>query len=164
MVVSAGPAIVKVGASRESSEQITYDLENPLTKALILHSALGGQAARAITPQSRPGIFAELIGSLYAPTVAPVSAPPEGNYVALLEAAASRQTAILRGFGDTTTVLIPLLFQSEDRVVGFVADRRWVRPGLAASYLPYPQVAFGIVEQVSEELPLITLIYMRPYL
>jgi hypothetical protein len=160
---SAGPAIVKVGASRGSSEQITYDLDNPLTKALILHSALGGQAARAITPQSRPGTFAELIGSLYAPTVAPVP-PPEGNYVALLEAAASRQTAILRGFGDTTTVLVPLLFQSEDQVVGSVADRRWVRTGLAASYLTYPQVAFGIVEQVSEELPLITLIYMRPYL
>ena len=109
-------------------------------------------------------MFAELIGPLYAPTVAPASARPQGDYVALVEAAADRQTAILRAFGDTATVLVPLLFQGEGGVVGSVADRRWVRPGLAASYLAYPQVGFGIVEQVSEDLPLITLIYMRPYL
>jgi hypothetical protein len=161
---SAGPAIVKVGASRESSEQVRYDLDNPLTKALILHSALGGQAATAITPQSRPGTFAEVIAPLYAPTVAPGSSPPDTRYLELIEAAANRQTAILRGFGDAQTVLVPLLFLDERGIVGSVADRRWVRPGLAASYLNYPQVGFGIVEQVSEDLPLITLIYMRPYL
>jgi hypothetical protein len=160
----AGPAFVRVGASRESAEQVTYELDNPLTKALILHSALGGQAAAPVTAQSRPGTFAEVVGPVHAPTVAPAFAPPDQRLVALVEAAASRQSEILRGFGDTETVLVPLLFLDERGTVGSVVDRRWVRAGLAASYLTYPQVGFGIVEQVSQEVPLITLVYMRPYL
>jgi hypothetical protein len=160
----AGPAIVRVGASRESAEQVTYELDNPLTKALILHSALGGEAAAPVTARSRPGTFAEVIGPVHAPTVAPALSPPDPGVVVLVEAATSRQTQILRGFGDTETVLVPLLFLDERGTVGSVVDRRWVRTGLAASYLTYPQVGFGIVERVTQDLPLITLVYMRPYL
>ncbi len=89
---------------------------------------------------------------------------PDQELVALVEAATSRQSEILRGFGNTETVLVPILFMDKRGTVGSVVDRRWVRTGLGASYLTSPQVGFGIVEPVSQELPLITLIYMRPYL
>src|SRR5689334_16986333 len=64
---SAGLSIVRIGLSKDTSEQVTYDLDNPLTKALILHSALGGDAAAALSPQSKAGTFAEAVGPVHLP-------------------------------------------------------------------------------------------------
>jgi len=159
----AGPAVVRVGASRESSEQVTYELGNPLTKALILHSALGGAAAAA--DQSRPGTFVEVVGPMHAPGVrTPADPDVDGDLIALVAAEAERQAGVLRAFSDADTVLVPLLILAAAGPVGAVVDRRWFRPGFAASYAPYPQVAFGLLERADPRLPLMTLIYLRPYL
>jgi hypothetical protein len=88
---------------------------------------------------------------------------PDKELVALVEPATSRQSEILRGSAT------PRRCWSRSR--SWTSGGPWDLSsidagcaGLAASYLTYPQVGLGIVEQVSQKLPLITLIYMRPYL
>ena len=36
---------VKVGGSRSGTQQVDYDLKEPLSQALVLHSALGSQGS-----------------------------------------------------------------------------------------------------------------------
>lgn len=160
----AGPAIVRVGASRGTTEQVTYELGDPLTKALLLHSALGGEDALTTRLDSLPGTFVEVIGPVDLPPAASSDPPPPAGSRAILDAENDRQTGVVRAFGDTDTVLLPLLVLDRRGPVGSVIARRWLRPELAASYLPLEQVGFGIVERVVDGLPLVTLIYLRPYL
>jgi hypothetical protein len=160
----AGPAIVRVGASRESAEQVEYDLADPLTKALLLHSALGGSRALSADLSPAPGTFIEVIGSAYLPPVASADPLPAEPLREVVSAECERQSQVVRALGDADTVLMPLLVSDDRGTVGSVISRQWLRPGFAASYLPVTQVAFGIVERVVEPLVLVTLIYMRPYL
>lgn len=160
----AGPAVVRVGASSDTSEQVDYDLGDPLTKALLLHSAMGGTEALSADLSSPPGTFMEVVGPAYLPPVALAEPVPAENLRALLTAECQRQTEVVRGFGDADTVLMPLLLTDQRGVVGSVISRRWVRQDWAASYLPLDQVGFGIVERIVDDLPLMTLIYLRPYI
>ena len=160
---SAGPAIVRVGASKETSEQVTYDLGDPLTKALLLHSALGGATALGATLDSAPGTFIEVVGTAYLPPVAAADPLPPQDLRTTVAAECTRQTQVVRALGDEDTVLMPLLLTDQRGIVGSVIVRRWIRQEWAASYLPLQQVCFGIVERVVQGLPLFTLIYMRPF-
>ena len=160
----AGPAVVQVGASKDLSQQVTYELNDALTKALILHSALGGVEALVATGASSPGAFAEAIGPTHLPPVARVEPAPPEAVMDVVSAEAERQRDVLRGFGNAETVLMPLLLLDRRGPVGSVINRKWVRQEWAASYLPLPQVGFGIIERVVEGLPLMTLMYMRAYL
>ena len=157
------PAIVKIGASRDTSEQVSYDVADPLTRALLLHSAQGGLDALAAQTSPRPGAFLEIIGRAYLPRVpTPEPLPPEAAR-ATVEAECRRQTEVIHALGDPEAVLLPLLLSDDDSVVGSVISRKWVRQDRAASYLPQTQVGFGIVERVIDDLTLVTLIYLRPY-
>ena len=161
---SAGPAIVRVGASKEAAEQVSYDLGDPLTKALLLHSALGGATALGAALDSAPGTFMEAVGTAYLPPVAAADPLPPSDVRTTIAAECARQTEVVRALGDADTVLMPLLLTDRRGIVGSVIVRRWIRQELAASYLPLQQVCFGIVERTVQGLLLFTLIYMRPYI
>jgi len=161
---SFGPSILKIGLSKDGSEQVTYDLDNPLTKALILHSALGGATAVALSSQSRAGAFAEVVGPVHLPPAMQATPPPSEATLTRIQSEKDRQADILQALGDSETVLLPLLVLDAGGTVGSIIDRRWLRAAWAASYLSSPQVAFGLVERVVADLPLITLIYLRPYI
>ena len=158
----AGPAIVRVGASRGTTEEVTYDTSDPLTKALLLHSALGGIQTLA-SPSRSPGEFAEIIGSAYLPPAAITEPPPPENLRTALFNECERQAQVIRALGDSTNVLLPLLLSNDRFSVGSVISQKWLRPELVASYIQDSQVGFGIVERILDDLPLITLIYMRPF-
>lgn len=71
-------SVVTVGGSRTSEEQIEYDLTDPITRALVLHSALraDGQVGRP-QPGTSVGIFVEVVGSAYFPSLSqPEPTPP----------------------------------------------------------------------------------------
>jgi hypothetical protein len=159
----AGPAVIQIGASRDSTQQVTYGLDNPLTRALILHSALGGSNALFSAGSSTPGAFVEANGLAHLPPVAEVNPPPSTALTDILLAETRRQAGVLRGFGNADTVLMPLLILDQRRPIGSVIDRKWVRQEWAASYLSSTQIGFGIIERVIDGLPLVTLIYMRAY-
>jgi hypothetical protein len=155
---------VKVGASTDASQQVNYEINDPLTRALILHSALGGTTALAATTTSHPGAFAEAIGPIYLPPVTPDPPTWARDAVTTVKSETSEQTDALRALGNTETTFLSLLLLDERRPVGAIIDRQWLRDGTLVSYRTHPQVVFGIVEQVIHDLPLLHLIYMRPYL
>lgn len=160
---AAGAAVIKVGASKDSSQQVTYDLGDPLTKALILHSAMGGQAALTSELYAPPGTFVEVIGTPHLPPHVVGDPPPEAVEAAV-ERECERQLALRRALGEPDAVYLPLLLKDPRGTVGSVIDRRWIRP-TASTYL-HPEtevVGFGILERVVDAVPLFTTIYLRPY-
>jgi hypothetical protein len=159
-----GISAIRVGASTDRSEQVSYDLADPITKALLLHSALGGEQALTAPADGPRGAFVEVIAPAHLASVITAQPPPGDELIATVNGELDRQLGVVRGLGDVDTVLLPLLLVEAQRPVGSIIDRRWLRPSSAASYGDATQVAFGLVEGSADNLPFITLIYMRPYL
>jgi hypothetical protein len=163
----AGAAILRVGGTRSGTQQVDYDLRDPLTQALVLHSALGRegkvQSVRADLPV---GTYIEAIGEAYMPDLGLGQSPLDelDDIVAELQSELDRQQQVVRAFEDTETALVLLLMKSNSSLAGSVIDRHHVRPGTAASYLTETQVAFGLMERSVAGVPLFTLLYMRPYI
>jgi hypothetical protein len=158
---------LKVGGSKSGTQQVDYDLREPLTQALVLHSALGNegkvQPARA---GLLVGTYVDAIGEAYLPDLG-IPQPPLAGFddqVAALEAERDRQQQVVRAFGDMDTALTLLLLKSDSTLAASVIDMRHVRPGNAASYLGAQQAAFGIMERSVVDVPLFTLLYMRAYI
>jgi hypothetical protein len=156
--------LVKVGASTDRADEITYDLADPLTKALLLHSALGGEKAVAPPERAPRGAFVDVIAPAHLPDVITADPPPSARLLRAIKGELDRQLGVVRGLGDEDTVLLPLLLVDPESAVGSIIDRRWLRPGIVASYGSGEQVAFGLNERRVGGIQLITLIYLRPYL
>ena len=162
-----GLPVVKVGASTDSSTKVGYDVKDPLTRALLLHSAISGQATKSPKQPIARGSFVELVGRVSMPGVPGLQEPPPSAQTELqvLSRVRDQQEAILRALTDDATVLLTMLIQTSAGDAAAVIDRRWFRAGLASSYLPQGEhVVFGIAEQSVDQLPFITVIYLRPYL
>jgi hypothetical protein len=159
-----GISAVRVGASTDKSEQVSYELSDPITKALLLHSALGGESALTAPADGPRGAFAEVIAPAHLTGVIAAVPPPGDELVMTVNSELDRQLGVVRGLGDLDTVLLPLLLMKAQQPIGSIIDRRWLRPSSAASYGDAIQVAFGLVEGRIGKLPFMTLIYMRPYL
>jgi hypothetical protein len=159
-------SVISVGGSRTTQEQIDYDLTDPITQALVLHSALGAEG-KVAAPQAGTsvGSFVEAVGSAYFPALLqPPSLPPELASVAeVVQAECERQTEVARGFGNSGADFVALLISGNSLVSASIIDRGNVRPNVAASYLAYPQICFGLMERLAGDLPFITLLYMRAY-
>jgi hypothetical protein len=158
---------VRLGGSRSGSQEIHYDLSQPLTQALVLHSALRDQGSvqPARTDLAR-GTFVEVVGEVYLPGLGAM--PQLGHTrldqtVAALEAECHRQQQVVRAFGDADTTLMLLIVKDDSRLSASVIDRKHVRAGAAGSYLAGALEAFGLMEGSISDVPLFTLIYMRPY-
>jgi hypothetical protein len=158
---------VKVGGSRSGTQQVDYDLKEPLTQALVLHSALGSQGSvQPVGADLTRGTYIEAIGEAYLPDLGIPRHPLTGldDTVAALEAERDRQQQVIQAFGGTDIPLTLLIMKNESMLSASVINRLYVRPGIAASYLGGPQVAFGLMEGSIANVPLFTLLYMRPYL
>src|SRR5207244_3019199 len=77
-------SVISVGGARGTQDQIEYGLSDPLTQALVLHSALGAE-----DQVSRPGAgitvgsFVEAVGSAFFPGLnQPTATPSELEEVA----------------------------------------------------------------------------------
>jgi hypothetical protein len=166
--VTAGvKSVVEVGGAKGTQEQVAYDLTNPLTQALVLHSALGseGQVQQPSVGTS-VGAFVEAVGSVYFPGRPELMQPPppDLNDAALsIETEGDRQSQVAQAFGMTDTRFLSMLLKGQGIVCGSVVDQKHLRPGVAASYLPNEQICFGIMERVVRELPVFTMLYMRAY-
>jgi len=165
-VTGGAKAVVSVGGAKGTQEQIEYRLSDPLTQALVLHSALGAEKrVRRPAAKTSVGTFVEAVGSAYFPGLKqPTATPSELQDVAdSLEAECERQIEVARAFGKTDADLLALVLKGDRLVCGSVIDRAHVRPNVAASYLGNTQICFGLMERVLDGLPLFTLLYMRAY-
>jgi hypothetical protein len=159
-------SIVSVGGAKGTQDQIEYDLSDPLTQALVLHSALGAEdQVRRPAVGTIVGSFVEAVGSAFFPGLnQPSATPSELEDVArTVEAECERQIQVARAFGKIDAELVSLVLTGDNLVCGSVIDRTHVRPNVAASYLANTQICFGIMERVLGGLPLFTLLYMRAY-
>lgn len=159
-------AVVSVGGAKGTQEQIEYGLSDPLTKALVLHTALGAEGeVSSPAAETRVGSFVEPVGSAFFPVLNQLTATPaELRDVAnTLQTECERQTQVARMFGKTDGKLVALLIRGDDGLSGSVIDQTHIRPNVAASYLTNTQICFGIMERVLGDLPLFTLLYMRAY-
>jgi hypothetical protein len=165
--VSGGvKSVVSVGGAKGAEDQVEYALSDPLTQALVLHSALGAERkVRRPAARTAVGSFVEVVGSAFFPGLElPPPTPPELRDAAdTVNAEYARQLAVARAFGKSDAEFTALVLQGDDLVCGSVIDRANVRPSVAASYLANTQICFGIMERVLEGLPLFTLLYMRAY-
>ncbi len=112
------------------------------------------------------GTYIEAVGEAYLPDLGIPRHPLMGldDTVAALEAERDRQQQVIQAFGGTDIPLTLLIMKNESMLSASVINRLYVRPGIAASYLGGPQVAFGLMEGSIANVPLFTLLYMRPYL
>lgn len=163
-----GVPVVKIGASREGSTSVEYDVRDAYAQALILHSAVATEGAveppRAGLP---PGSFVELIAPVRIEGVdvfPDVAALGDIETLRVVIGERDNQQSIIRAFGNDETVLMPLLAAGATGVVASIIDRSHIRPGLAASYLNEQQVVFGLMERTVDAIPFFTMLYMRPYI
>ena len=106
--VSGGvKSLVEIGGARGTQEQVAYHLTNPLTQALVLHSALASEG-QVQQPSSftTVGTFVEAVGSVYFPGRPELmqSPPADLDGTALIVVAeCDRQSQVARAFGMADT-------------------------------------------------------------
>lgn len=164
--VAAGvKTVVSLGGSKSSDDQIQYDVSDPLTQALVLRNALIAQhrvEVPALT--TKAGTFVEAAGSAYFPELNQPT-PPPANLEALARsvgAECQRRRETARAFGDKAPDFISMLLAGDEALSAAVVDCKHIRADRAADSLKERQVCFGLMQADIDEIPMFTLLYMRP--